>query len=315
MQWQPSASLETIQKRAQIYQQVRAFFSARDFLEVDTPLLSGATNTDAQIESIGVLNARQELFLQTSPEFAMKRLLAAGSGSIYQICHAFRGMETGRLHNAEFTLLEWYRVAYDYQALMNEVEALIDSLSDRSNSYRRIRYRDLLIEYADVDISNIQLSKLRGISHELVPGTDSDELDFDQCLDLLLSMVVAPRLQGYVFVYDYPVSQAALARVSAINPSVAERFELFHGGLELANGFSELTDAKIQRRRFENDNELRVTRGLPRYPIDEHLLAALETGMPECAGVALGLDRLLMVLLKLDSIDQAISFVDRVPGG
>jgi len=131
----------------------------------------------------------------------------------------------------------------------------------------------------------------------------------------LLSMVVAPRLEGYVFVYDYPVSQAALARVNAANPSVAERFELFHGGLELANGFSELTDAKIQRRRFENDNELRVTMGLPRYPIDEHLLAALETGIPECAGVALGIDRLLMVLLNLNSIDQALSFVDRVPGG
>jgi len=315
MQWQPSASLETIQKRAQIYQQARAFFSARDFLEVDTPLLSRATNTDAQIVSIEVLDRRQELFLQTSPEFAMKRLLAAGSGSIYQICHAFRGTETGRLHNTEFTLLEWYRVAYDYQALMDEVEALIDTLSNRSNSYSRIRYRDLLIKYADVDISKIRLSKLRGKSRELVPGTDTDELDFDQCLDLLLSMVVAPRLEGYVFVYDYPVSQAALARVNATNPSIAERFELFHGSVELANGFSELTDAKIQRRRFENDNELRASRGLPRYPIDEHLLAALETGMPECAGVALGMDRLLMVLLKLDSIDQAISFVDRTPGG
>ena len=312
MQWQPSASLETIQKRARIYQQVRAFFTARDFLEVDTPLLSGATNTDAQIVSMEVLNQRQEMFLQTSPEFAMKRLLAAGSGSIYQICHAFRGAESGSLHNTEFTLLEWYRVAYDYQALMDEVEALIDTLSDRSNSYKRVRYRDLLIEYTDVDISNIRLSKLRGKSRELVPGADTDELDFDQCLDLLLSMVVAPRLEGYIFVYDYPVSQAALARVNAINPSVAERFELFHDGLELANGFSELTDAKIQRRRFENDNELRANKGLPRYPIDEHLLAALEAGMPECAGVALGIDRLLMVLLKLDSIDQAISFVDRV---
>lgn len=312
MQWKPSASLETIHKRARIYQQIRAFFSARDFLEVDTPLLSRTTNTDAQLISIEAINARQALFLQTSPEFAMKRLLAAGSGSIYQLCHAFRGAEQGRLHNTEFTLLEWYHVDYDYQALMDEVEALIDTLSDRSNSYRRIRYRDLLIEYADVDISHIQLSNLRVKTSELVPGTDTDKLEFDQCLDLLLSLVVAPRLKGYVFVYDYPVSQAALARVNAANTSVAERFELFHGGLELANGFSELTDAKIQRKRFENDNELRVTRGLPRYPIDEQLLAALETGMPECAGVALGIDRLLMVLLGLDSIDQAISFVDPV---
>lgn len=313
MQWEPSAALETIHRRAQIYQQIRAFFSARDLLEVDTPLLSQATNTDAQIVSIEALNQGQALFLQTSPEFAMKRLLAAGSGSIYQICHAFRGAESGRLHNIEFTLLEWYRVAYDYRALMDEVESLIDTLSDRSNSYRRIRYRDLFIEQADVDITGIRLSSLREKTGELVPGADTDDLDFDQCLDLLLSMVVSPRLKGYVFVYDYPVSQAALARVNATNPSVAERFELFHDGLELANGFSELTDARLQRRRFENDNDLRAAKGLPRYPIDERLLAALQTGMPDCAGVALGIDRLLMVILGLDSIDQAISFVDREP--
>jgi len=310
MQWEPSATLETIYKRALIYQAIRAFFNAREFLEVDTPLLSEATNTDAQIASIQAFNQRQALYLQTSPEFAMKRLLAAGSGSIYQICHAFREAETGRRHNTEFTLLEWYRVGYDYHALMDEVEILIDNLSDRTNSYRRVRYRDLLIEHTKVDIASIQLGELREKSAELVPGADTDDLELDQCLDLLLSMVVVPCLKGYVFVYDYPASQAALARISAGNPSVAERFELFHDDLELANGFSELADAKIQRDRFEKDNDLRVAKGLPRYPVDEHLLAALESGIPECAGVALGLDRLLMVLLGLDSIDQAICFVD-----
>ncbi len=310
MRWEPSASLETIYKRARIYQAIRTFFSDRGFLEVDTPVLSKSTNTDAQIASIRAFNQREALYLQTSPEFAMKRLLAAGSGSIYQICHAFREAETGRRHNPEFTLLEWYRVGYDYHALMDEVEVLIDTLSDRKNSYRRVRYRDLLIEHTKVDITCIQLPELREKSGELVTSADTDDLDFDQCLDLLLSMVVAPCLKGYVFVYDYPISQAALAKASAGNPAVAERFELFHDDLELANGFSELTDAKIQRSRFEKDNDSRAAKGLPRYPVDEHLLAALESGLPECAGVALGLDRLLMVLLGLDSIDQAISFVD-----
>jgi lysyl-tRNA synthetase class 2 len=310
MQWEPSASFETIRKRAHIYQQIRAFFSSRGVLEVDTPLLSEATNTDAQIASIKAFNQNQELYLQTSPEFAMKRLLAAGSASIYQICHAFREAETGRRHNAEFTLLEWYRIGYDYHALMDEIETLIDTLSEQSNSFTRISYHDLVKQYIDIDIDNIQLSDLQNRASELVPGTITRELDFDQCLDLLISMAIAPRLKGYVFVYDYPISQASLARVNVANPVVAERFELFHGDLELANGFSELTDSNIQRSRFENDNQLRVNKGLPYYPLDEKLLAALESGMPECAGVALGLDRLLMVLLGLDSIEQVLCFVD-----
>ena len=311
MDWEPSASFETIRKRAGIYQQIRAFFSTRGILEVDTPLLSKATNTDTQIASIKAFNQGEELYLQTSPEFAMKRLLAAGSGAIYQICHAFREAETGRRHNAEFTLLEWYRIGYDYHALMDEVETLIDTLSGHTNTYARVSYRDLLIQHIDVDTSIIQLSELRNTTSELVPGTTTKNLDFDQCLDLLMSLLVAPRLQGYVFVYDYPISQASLARVNATNPAVAERFELFYGDLELANGFSELTDCKIQRNRFENDNAVRKQKGLPCYPLDEQLLAALQSGMPECAGVALGLDRLLMVLLGLDSIDQALCFVDQ----
>ena len=237
MDWEPSASFETIRKRAGIYQQIRAFFSTRGILEVDTPLLSKATNTDTQIASIKAFNQGEELYLQTSPEFAMKRLLAAGSGAIYQICHAFREAETGRRHNAEFTLLEWYRIGYDYHALMDEVETLIDTLSGHTNTYARVRYRDLLIQHIDVDTSIIQLSELRNTTSELVPGTTTKNLDFDQCLDLLMSLLVAPRLQGYVFVYDYPISQASLARVNATNPAVAERFELFYGDLELQRFF------------------------------------------------------------------------------
>ncbi|MFT4650331.1 MAG: lysyl-tRNA synthetase class 2 [Flavobacteriales bacterium] len=310
MTWRPSASLTAIQKRARIYRQIRAFFDARDCLEVDTPLLSPSTNTDVNIESIIASNLDQTLYLQTSPEFAMKRLLAAGSGSIYQICHAFREGEKGRRHNPEFTLLEWYRIGFDYQQLMDEIECLIDNISGESNHYQRISYRQLVLDHIGVDIDKIDLLDLQQKVDQLVPGTRSAELDIDQCLDLLISLVIAPAIKGYVFVYDYPVSQAALARVKVSKPNVAERFELFYNGLELANGFSELCDSSQQRSRFESDNNRRLAAGLEPYPIDELLLSALNSGLPECAGVAIGLDRLLMVLLGEGSIDQVLSFVD-----
>ncbi len=310
MTWRPSASLTVIQQRARIYRQVRAFFDARECLEVDTPLLSPSTNTDANIESIKASSLGQTLYLQTSPEFAMKRLLAAGSGSIYQVCHAFREGEKGRRHNPEFTLLEWYRIGFDYQQLMDEMEMLIDDVSDELNQYQRISYRQLVLDHIGVDIDKIELLDLRERVDKLVPGTRSAELDVDQCLDLLISLIIAPEMKGYVFVYDYPVSQAALARVKMSNPTVAERFELFYNGLELANGFSELCDSPQQRQRFEKDNNRRLGAGLEPYPIDELLLSALSSGLPECAGVAIGLDRLLMVLLGKDSIDQVLSFVD-----
>ncbi len=310
MNWRPSARLSTIHARARLYQQIRAFFLARDCLEVDTPLLATTTNTDTDIASIKAHNLNTELFLQTSPEFAMKRLLAAGSGSIYQICHAFREGEQGRQHNSEFTLLEWYRVDFDYRRLMDEMEQLIDLLSGQQNGYRQVSYGELFLQYSGIDIRSTGLETLREHCAQHVPGTDVVRLNFDQCLDLLISLVIQPMMKGYVFVYDYPASQAALARISRKDPEVAERFELFHDGLELANGFSELTNAVLQRQRFEEDNRQRQANGLPVYPVDESLLAALESGLPECAGVALGLDRLLMVLEDFGSIDQVISFFE-----
>ena len=311
MSWRPLATIETIRQRARIYREIRTFFEHRDVCEVQTPLLSRFTNPDPQVASMMAFNQEQSLYLQTSPEFAMKRLLAAGSGSIYQICHAFREGERGRRHNPEFTLLEWYRVGFDYQVLMDEIELLIDHLSGKANIYRRIGYRDLLIEYAGIDFLNIELIHLREACGDLVSGTNASQLDFDQCLDLLISLVVSPTLKGYLFVYDYPISQAALARANNKNPLLAERFELFYGDLELANGFTELTDVSQQRSRFVQDNAYRVSKGMPKYPIDEQLLGALESGMPDCAGVAIGLDRLLMVLLELDSIDESLSFIEQ----
>jgi len=304
--WQPSASLTVIRERARVYQQCRAFFNTRGCLEVDTPLILPATSTDPNIESFNV--ADRPGFLQTSPEFAMKRLLSSGCGSIFQICHAFRQGEAGHLHHPEFTLLEWYRVDFDYQRLMDEVELLITTLSLRQCQFNRVSYRELFQRELGLDIDGIELQNLRRRSAELVLGSDCEKLDFDQCLDLLMGVAIAPRLQGYQFVYDYPVSQAALARVRADDPRVAERFELFFNGIELANGFSELTDAEQQRTRFERENKIRRSRDLPVYEIDENLLAALDSGLPNCAGVALGLDRLLMVLLDLDSIEQVLTF-------
>jgi len=310
MNWQPSASLTVIRQRARIYSQIRAFFNTRGCLEVDTPSLMPTTSTDLNIASLEVPHNQHRLYLQTSPEYAMKRLLAAGCGSIFQICHAFRQGETGRRHNPEFSLLEWYRVGYNYQQLMDEIELLITTLSLSRCSFSRISYRELFQQSLQLEIDTVSIEELRRQCERLVPGTDSHDFSIDQCLDLLLSFEIASAMQGYLFVYDYPISQAALARVNAQDASVAERFELFHDGVELANGFSELTDAVQQRARFEQDNRARRERGLPEPDIDELLLAALESGVEDCAGVALGLDRLLMVLLDLDSIDQVLTFRD-----
>ncbi len=310
MNWQPSASLTVIRQRARIYNQIRAFFNTRGCLEVDTPALMPTTSTDLNIASFELPHIPHRLYLQTSPEYAMKRLLAAGSGSIFQICHAFREGEAGRRHNPEFSLLEWYRVGYDYQQLMDEIELLITTLSLSRCRFRRISYRELFRQSLQLEIEALALGDLRRHCERLVPGTDSDGLDADQCLDLLLAMAIVPAMRDYLFVYDYPISQAALARASAGDASVAERFELFYDGIELANGFSELTDASQQRARFEQDNRARRERGLPELEIDARLLAALESGIEDCAGVALGLDRLLMVLLELDSIDQVLTFRD-----
>lgn len=310
MNWQPCASLQVIHERARVYKQIRAFLNNRGCLEVDTPVLMPATNTDANIGSIDVSHTEQSCYLQTSPEFAMKRLLAAGSDSIFQICHAFRQGESGRLHNPEFSLLEWYRVGYDYHQLMTEIELLITTLSLHECNFSRISYKELFRQTLDLDIDEVTTSSLREYCLRRIPGTQVDGLEFDQCLDLLLSMAITPSMQGYQFVTDYPKSQAALARIKTHDSTVAERFELFCDGVELANGFSELTDAAQQRLRFERDVETRKARGLPHYAVDERLLAALESGLEPCAGVAIGLDRLLMVILDLDSIDQVLTFRD-----
>ena len=292
----------------------RAFFAARGVLEVETPVLSAAAVSDPQIESLKtrVAGMAGPLYLCTSPEYAMKRLLAAGSGDIYQICKVFRDGERGRWHNPEFTLIEWYRLGIDDAALMNEVEALLADLMApfrRLEPAERLSYSAALQRHAGVDPHEANDAQLTAAAtrHGIVCQA---ELDRDATLDLLMGLVVGPRLglERPCFICDYPVSQAALARLKAGKPPLAARFELYLGGVELANGFHELADAVTQRARFNQDLICRRERGQSEPPLDERLLAALAAGLPDCAGVALGFDRLAAIALGAPRLADAMAF-------
>lgn len=313
--WQPTAGLAVLRQRAALIARCRAFFAARGVLEVETPILAAATVTDPQLASLSTEIAGQpgRFYLQTSPEYAMKRLLAAGSGDIYQISKVFRDGETGRNHNPEFTLLEWYRGGFDHHALMDEVEALLTELlgARLTAAAERVSYREAFRRTVGLDPLEAPLATLveaaaarTGIARASV----SDDRDI--CLDLLMGAVVGPTLGAgrITFVHEYPASQAALARLLSGPARVAARFEAYVGGLELCNGFHELADAGEQRRRFEADLDLRRARGLPPTPVDERFLAALAAGLPDCAGVALGLDRVVMLATGCASIREVLAF-------
>lgn len=316
--WRPEAPLEVIHARARLLALTRAFFRSAGVLEVETPACSFHATTDPAIESlttryIGPGHAGgQHLYLHTSPEFAMKRLLAAGCGSIYQICRVYRNGELGRLHNPEFSLLEWYRPGFDHYRLMDEVAALVRSVAGVEIEERRLSYADLFLENVGLDPHAADESSLRARAVKLgVPGAaDLNLRGRDPWLDLLLTHCIEPRLprDAMTFIYDYPASQAALARIRPGQPPLAERFELYLGGMELANGFHELTDAVEQHARFEAESAVRAARGQDQVPIDIHLLTALEAGVPDCAGVAVGLDRLLMWLTNAEHIQQVMTF-------
>lgn len=254
------------------------------------------------------------MYLQTSPEFAMKRLLAAGSGSIYQLCKVFRDGESGCNHNPEFTMLEWYRTNYDHLDLMDEVERLLATVLDGVlplASVQHWAWRDLYIEFAALDpyLAGItEITNLLESKHAIVPVGMRDA-SLDDWRDLVMTHVIEPRLgAGLVFVRDYPLSQAALARVREGNPPVASRFEVYLNGVELANGFHELSDSGEQRRRFVAELAQREQRQLPPVPLDERLLAALAHGLPDCAGVALGFDRLLMIACGARCLPDVLAF-------
>ena len=311
--WQPTASIENLKNRARILQQIRAFFLERDVLEVDTPALSYAGLSEPNIESFQVIHSTDLLYLHTSPELPMKRLLAAGSGSIYQIARAFRQGESGRNHNPEFTLLEWYRVGWGYRELMDEIAQLVTTIIGTERLIKPpewLSYGEAFNRYLAIDPLIASADELARCAEGQGIDLQADEMDHSGWLDLLFAEKIQPHLgRGRItFIYDYPADQASLARLKAENPNLAERFELFVEGAELGNGFGELTDAKEQRLRFEHDLKIREKRGAHCPPIDEHFLAALEHGLPECSGVAIGIDRLVMAVLEAGAIDEVIAF-------
>jgi len=318
--WRPGAELETLKLRALLLARVREYFVRQGVLEVDTPLLSRGATTDPAIESCSsiyrVAGSQQAipLYLQTSPEFFMKRLLAAGSGPIYQFCHVFRNGESGRRHNPEFMLLEWYRPGFGMQAMMDEVDALMTEVLEGLAEYspaRRVRYRQWFLDETGLDPWRDTVPTFRRFAETRLPSVPDGmpENDLDPWLDLLVSHWLEPRLgAGAVFVHDYPVSQASLAQVRTGEEQSAERFELYFNGMELANGFHELADGEEQLLRFEKDNTRRTDNRQAPMPIDHALIAALEQGLPDCSGVAIGFDRLLMATTGMADIDRAMAF-------
>jgi len=309
--WRPGASLDHLRKRAQMFATVRTFFAERGVLEVDTPVLAGATATDPHLSSIEADTGLGRAFLQTSPEFAMKRLLAAGSGPIYQLGKCFRAGECGDRHNPEFTLLEWYRPNFSLEQLKQECLALIEAVIGK----RRLIETD----YAALFESVLGVNPHSASSAVLVQraqavgfGDGVARWERDELIDLLFSHCVEPSLasESMVLVRDYPAHSAALARIRTDQHGhpVADRFELYINGLEIANAYHELVDANELRERMQVDNRARSASGKPTMPIDERLLAAMSAGLPPCSGIALGVDRLMMVALEVNQIDQVIAF-------
>ncbi len=310
--WRPTAKPELLRLRADVLARIRRFFAERNVLEVETPLLAPATVTDLHIDSIPagveIKGSPQTFYLQTSPEYAMKRLLAAGSGACYQICKSFRQGDAGARHNPEFTMLEWYRPDFSLEELMDEIEQLLREFLPQA-SIPRLSYRELFRQHLEIDPHRIKLEALRRLTRKRLP-VDAAELDATDCLQLLLGQVIEPELPEYCFVHDYPAAQAALARIETDSEGepVARRFELFCRGMELANGYNEETDGKVLQARFEGDRQRRAELGRAVPEIDEKLLAALKHGLPACTGVAFGIDRLLMALSGAESITEVLTF-------
>jgi len=320
--WRPTASIEVLKHRARMLAGVREFFSRRDVLEVETPVLSSAGTPDPALASLStrytgpLFPGGRTLYLQTSPEFPMKRLLAAGSGSIYQICKVFRDGESGRLHNPEFTMVEWYRIGFDHHRLMTETAELVTELLGPSAPARPTEF----VTFRDAFRAHIGIDPLRASVADCAAAARADGLDIplglraeshlDMWLDFLLIHLVEPKLdrERLTFLYDYPASQAALARLAPGDPRVASRFELYLAGMELANGFHELANADDQHARLKQYLQDRVVRDLPEVPLDEHLQSAMASGLPDCAGVALGFDRLVMAATGARSLREVLAF-------
>ena len=314
--WKPTANLKALRLRAELYALLRRFFAERGVLEVETPVLSSAGNTDPNIESFALrfdgprAAGEATRWLRTSPEFPLKRLLAAGVGDCYELGRVFRNGEAGKRHNPEFTMLEWYRVGMNHHQLMDEVSELLKAaltLAGRRATVRETSFRQLYLDKFGFDPLLAPEQELR--SPLQVYDINPAGLTRDDWLDLLMTHLIQPSIPSnrILLVYDYPATQCALARLRPGDPPVAERFEVFLGQLEVANGYHELNDAAEQRQRFEADLERRRARHAATPALDERLLASLPK-LPACAGVALGVDRLLMALMGTDKISDVVAF-------
>lgn len=313
--WRPGAELAVLQQRADLYHRIRSFFAARKVLEVDVPTLGETGVTEPHIDALTLTCNGRPGWLQSSPEYYLKRLLATGCGAVYSLGKVFRDGEAGRRHNPEFTMLEWYRPDWDEHALMGEMEALLVAVGAvTATQCQRFSYGEVFQRVTGLDphVSSDKSSddSLRALASRIADNDWHDE-PRSHCLDLIFSLLVEPALpSGLVQIYDYPAGQAALARLrrNEQGQPVARRFEAFLDGMELANGYFELTDEPEQRTRFEQDNRIRQQLGKPPVPLDEKLLSALRAGLPESAGVALGVDRLLMKLTGIDDIRRVLAF-------
>ncbi len=320
--WQPTAAPGILKRRARMMSLAREFFAVRSILEVETPTLTNSGVSDPHIMNLTTAVAargNRTLYLHTSPEYAMKRLLASGSPDIYQICKVFRDQEIGRMHQPEFTMVEWYRRGASLDDIIAETCAFIIAVHETpSRAVRQYRYRDIFLDTCHIDPLEADAEHLAERAGRMIDALTPDlqqqiGTDRNAWLDLLMSHVIMPGLapDQLSVIHHFPADQAALARLDPQHPELAERFEVFLGGFELANGYRELTDAAEQRRRFLTDHEQRRAAGLPLIAPDEALLAALDHGLPECSGVAIGFDRLVMTACELGHIDQAISFALR----
>ena len=325
--WRSSASNEMLLERALLLKNIRAFFDARGIIEVETPVLSHHATTDPHLESLSSRFRDETCYLNTSPEYAMKRLLANWQQAIYQICKAFRDDELGPNHNPEFSMLEWYRPGYSMEQLMMELTELVEAVcqgsrftlsnlvTDNKPGFERLSYQQAFERFAGFNphqASSAQCHQVAIANNVEIPqGLSVDDV-LDDWLDWLLTQLILPSFEKdrFTFLYDYPASQCALAKVSKNKQQVlvSRRFELFFGDIELANGFDELTDADEQLQRFQLENKMRKQAGKKNSAIDENLIAALNSGLPDCSGVAVGLDRLLMVLTANTCIDRVLSF-------
>lgn len=307
--WRPTATRAALVERARVYGVIRSFFAARDVLEVETPTLSRAFNPDPSTESFSLPAADgRPRYLHTSPEFAMKRLLAAGYGAIWQLCRVYRYGEAGRRHNPEFTMLEWYRPGLDEHELMQEIADLMRLLVPDLTT-TRVSFREAFRRWAGFDPETLALADLQRRTEQRLGWQDDDA---DTMLDLWLAAVIEPALppEKLVFITDWPVQRASLAAVTPGNPPTARRFEAYWAGMELANGYFELQDPQELARRWQEGLDQRRAQAQPLGPLDDHLLAAQQQGLPSASGVALGVDRLLMGLLQVESIAEVIAFPD-----